>query len=105
MTGIVTFLPGPGKNAEGVPAGFAELDFRGFPKVVDLSYFGLVPEFIGRRLGPWLLRWTIEAMWRRGPKRITVNTCTLDHPSALPLYQRLGFTAYDRRESWIRSDD
>jgi len=30
--------------------------------------------------------------------RLTVNTCTLDHPRALPLYQRLGFTAYNREE-------
>ncbi len=89
---------------EGVPAGYAEIDFREFPKVVDLAYFGLVADFIGRGLGPWLLTWTIAAMWRGGPARITVNTCTLDHPSALPLYQRMGFSPYDRRETWITDD-
>ncbi len=89
---------------DGVPAGYAEIDFREFPKVVDLAYFGLVADFIGRGLGPWLLTWTIAAMWRGGPARITVNTCTLDHPSALPLYQRMGFSPYDRRETWITDD-
>ena len=90
--------------AEGVPAGYAELDFRSFPKVVDLAYFGLVAEFVGRGLGPWMLRWAIDAMWRHGPARVTVNTCTLDHPSALPLYQRMGFIPYDQRQTWIPAD-
>lgn len=90
--------------ANGVPAGFAELDFRQLPTVADLSYFGLIPEFIGHGLGPWLLRWAIEEMWDRGPKRVTVNTCTLDHPSALPLYQRMGFRPYDRRQAYMPVD-
>jgi ribosomal protein S18 acetylase RimI-like enzyme len=29
---------------------------------------------------------------------MTVNTCTLDHPRALALYQRLGFTPIAREE-------
>lgn len=91
--------------AEGVPAGFAELDFRKFPEVVDLAFFGLVPDFIGRRIGPWLLRWAVDEMWRREPERITVNTCTLDHPGALPMYQRAGFRPYDRRETSLHLDD
>jgi GNAT superfamily N-acetyltransferase len=84
----------------GVPAGYSELDFRRLPEV-DLSYFGIMPEFIGLGLGPYLLRWTIAEAWRRGPNRLTVNTCTLDHPAALPLYQRLGFRAYDRRRTMV----
>ncbi len=79
----------------GVPAGFTELDFRGFPDV-NLAYFGLMPDFIGRHLGSWLLHWTVETAWQRRPKRLTVNTCTLDHPAALPLYQRMGFRIRDR---------
>ena len=82
----------------GVPAGFAELDFRKAPAVADLAYFGLMPEFIGRGLGPYLLYWAVNEMWRRDPKRVTVNTCTLDHPSALAMYQKAGFRAYDRRQ-------
>lgn len=86
---------------EGVPAGYAELDFRSLPAVADLAYFGLVPDFIGRGFGRWLLAWSIEEMWMREARRVTVNTCTLDHPSALPLYQRMGFQPYDRRETTI----
>ena len=76
--------------ANGTPAGFAELDCRALP-VVDLAYFGLMPEFIGRGLGGHLLAAAIENAWRHEPEKLTVNTNTLDHPKALPLYQRLGF--------------
>jgi len=81
---------------EGVPAGYYELDKRK-ADVVDLAYFGLVPEFIGKGLGKWLLATAIDHAWSSGPARITVNTNTLDHPRALPLYQRMGFVPYDRR--------
>ena len=79
----------------GVPAGFYELDAR-IPGSVELAYFGLVPEFIGRRLGPFLLDRAIEAAWSQKPERIWVHTCTLDHPKALALYQRAGFTPFRR---------
>src|SRR5580693_2935903 len=38
----------------GVPAGYFELD-AAEPRQTLLSYFGLMPDFIGRRLGPFLL--------------------------------------------------
>ncbi len=76
--------------AAGEPAGYAELDHRKAPDA-RLAYFGLMPQFIGRRLGPWFLHWAIDAAWRRNPAVLRVNTCTLDHPKALALYQRMGF--------------
>jgi len=77
--------------ASNQPAGFAELDFRQAPRSVDLAYFGLMPSFIGRGLGPYLLGEALERAWIGRPERITVNTNTLDHPKALPLYKRMGF--------------
>ncbi len=82
---------------EGSPAGFFELDRREMP-TIDLAYFGILPDFIGGRLGPWLLSQALEEIWRHEPTLVTVNTCTLDHPSALPLYQRFGYQPYDRKE-------
>ncbi|MDX1710024.1 MAG: GNAT family acetyltransferase [Rhodovibrionaceae bacterium] len=76
--------------ADGVPAGFAEIDRR-TEGVVELAYFGMMPEFIGKRLGHYLLAWAVDAAWRSHPQKVTVNTCTLDHPKALPLYQKVGF--------------
>ena len=81
---------------EGVPAGFAELDRRRAPEV-ELAYFGLIPEFIGRGLGRFLLDWAVDRAWRTRPTRLWVHTCDLDHPGALPLYQRAGFAIYNRR--------
>jgi len=80
----------------GVPAGYAELDRRPAPDI-ELAYFGLMPEFIGRGLGRYLLDWTIRHAWRSRPRRLLVDTCDLDHPRALPVYQKSGFRIYDRR--------
>jgi GNAT superfamily N-acetyltransferase len=81
----------------GVPAGFFELD-AAEARRTKLCYFGLLPEFIGRRLGPFLLNAAIEQAWSRPLERFWVNTCTFDHPRALPLYQRAGFVVYARRK-------
>ena len=85
---------------EGSPAGMAELDLRK-PGTCNISYFGLMPEAIGKRLGYFFLYHTCVNAWLQPIERLTVNTCTLDHPRALPLYQRLGFTAYNREERFV----
>ncbi len=85
----------------GEPAGFYELDARPWPDV-NLSYFGLMPHVIGGRTsgsggtGYALLHHALTTAWsmRRlapGPRGVTVNTCTADHPRALPTYLRAGF--------------
>jgi GNAT superfamily N-acetyltransferase len=81
----------------GAPAGYAELDFRAMPRV-ELSFLGVMPEYIGSGLGRFLLAEAISLAWRRSPQRLIVQTCTLDHPRALPLYQRMGFTPYGQEE-------
>jgi len=82
----------------GVPAGFAEIDTRGEvglrPGDTLLAYFGLAPDFIGRGLGHYFLEAVIDIAWTSHPgRRLVVRTCTLDHPAALPLYQKCGFVA------------
>ena len=81
----------------GVPAGYFELD-RSNDQEVWLAYFGIVPDFHGRGLGKWLLSEAIAAAWDKQPKVVKVETCTLDGPRALPLYQRMGFVPYERQE-------
>jgi len=82
---------------EGCPAGMAELDFRDVGTGL-LAYFGLMPEFIGRHLGYFFLYHTVANAWMRPISTLLVNTCTLDHPRALPLYQRMGFSPYSRED-------
>lgn len=86
--------------AGGVPAGYFELDFRNMPDV-DLAFFGLLPDFVGIGLSRFLLSQAIDLAWRRETKRLLVQTCTLDHPRALPLYQRMGFTPYAQETAEI----
>lgn len=79
----------------GVPLGFFQLDFRE-ERVCDLAYFGLMPEAVGLKIGPWFLDAAIREAWSREIDRMTVNTCTLDHPAALGVYQRAGFAPVRR---------
>lgn len=86
--------------SEGVPAGMAELDMRD-PSTGQLAYFGLMPEAMGKRLGYYFLYHACMNAWAKPISRFLVNTCTLDHPRALPLYQRMGFVPYSREERYI----
>ena len=88
----------------GVPAGFFELDFSGGPDV-NLVYFGLIPEWTGRRIGPWLLGEAVTEAFTRGAEKLSVNTCTLDHPRALQIYQRVGFGPVAQQERTLRVPD
>lgn len=87
----------------GVPAGFFELD-RINERITWLRYFGIVPDFHGRGLGKWLLKEALAEAWRTSPARVRVETCTLDSPRALPLYQRLGFVPYERQHKVMELD-
>lgn len=74
----------------GEPAGFFELDRRA-GGVVNLSYFGLMPHMVGTGIGSAFLRAAVDEAWIGGTGAVTVNTCTADHPAALPNYLRAGF--------------
>lgn len=87
---------------KGAPAGYGELDRRGGDEI-ELAYFGLLPEFIGMRLGRYFLRWLIDQAWSYEPSRFWVNTCDFDHPSAFQVYQSAGFVPYKRET--VQFDD
>jgi GNAT superfamily N-acetyltransferase len=77
----------------GVPAGYVELDGR-VPGDVEIAYLGVLPDFIGQKLGPYLLSFALHTAWSRRPGRVWVHTCTLDHPAALAMYQRAGLRVF-----------
>jgi len=81
----------------GEAAGYYELAYRG-PEAtadgrpeVELLYFGLRDRWLGRGLGRRLLEAAIADAWRTDAGRLVLNTCTLDHPAALPNYLARGF--------------
>ena len=71
-------------------AGYVE--FVKEEKYVEILYFGIMPEFIGKGLGRYFLKWVIAKAWSYRPEWIQLNTCTLDHPNALGTYKKAGFT-------------
>lgn len=103
------FLARPGVETwvayeRGTPAGFVELDGHR-PGTVEISYFGLLPEFRGRRIGGVLLSqgtaraWDLAERWPgwTPTTRVWLHTCSEDGRYALRNYRRRGFRVYDTR--------
>jgi GNAT superfamily N-acetyltransferase len=78
---------------KGTVAGLLELDFSEKDEC-ELSFFGLLPEAIGKGAGRFLMNEAIRLAWARPIERFWVHTCTFDHPAALSFYRRSGFTPY-----------
>lgn len=87
---------------DGSPAGFFDVKPQ-LPDEVELAYLGMMEHATGQGLGRWFLGAAIAACWSYGPKRVTVQTCTLDHPAALPLYQKLGFQPVGQKKEVVRT--
>jgi GNAT superfamily N-acetyltransferase len=85
---------------QGTPAGYFELE-RQEGGNVELAYFGLLPQFVGKGIGGAVLTAAIQRAWAMGAVRVWVHTCTLDHPSALANYQKRGFRLYDEEVSEV----
>jgi GNAT superfamily N-acetyltransferase len=78
----------------GASCGMVELDFRRDKCMI--LFLGLVPELAGQGHGRWLFAETLRRAWAPGIAQVTVHTCSLDHPAALPSYLRAGFAAVGR---------
>ncbi len=78
--------------ADGCPAGFFELDKQQQPEAIEVRYLGLCKEYQGIGLGKWLAYAAVSAAWAHKPEKVKIQTNTLDHPSALRIYQRIGFS-------------
>jgi ribosomal protein S18 acetylase RimI-like enzyme len=91
---IRTYLSDPSGSlwilsVDGSVAGYFEL--RKHPDdSVEIAYFGLLPAYIGRGLGKYLLSEATSRAWDLRPARVWLHTSTLDHPSALPNYLARG---------------
>lgn len=87
-------------RSQGSIAGYFELKKQP-DNVTELAYFGLAPAFVGKGMGGYLLTEAVNQAWLWAPTdSVIVNTCSLDHPSALSNYQSRGFTIY--REETIK---
>ncbi|WP_020409160.1 GNAT family N-acetyltransferase [Hahella ganghwensis] len=79
---------------KGSPAGYFELEKQEEGNV-EISYFGLMPAFIGKGLGGYLLTKALVNAWSfKDTQRVWVHTCSLDHPGALSNYRARGMRVY-----------
>lgn len=61
---------------------------------LEIVYFGITPEFIGKGYGGHLLSECVRVAWSLKPRRLWLHTCELDHHAALPNYVARGFKIY-----------
>jgi hypothetical protein len=81
----------------GSPCGYFEIVPTGAGDV-SIEYFGLMPSYVGKGLGSWLLTECVSRAWSLGASKVVVHTSSLDHPAALANYESRGFTLI-RRET------
>jgi len=74
-------------------AGYFELR-RDDAGAVEIAYFGLIRQFIGRGLGGAMLARAVDEGFALGATRVWLHTCTLDSPHALPNYSARGFRTF-----------
>lgn len=81
-------------EVDGEKAGFIEFDCtkKDSPEIV---YFGLLPNYIGKKLGLPFLTHSINLLETKlGSEYIWLHTCEYDHPSAKKIYEKAGFSIY-----------
>ena len=82
---------------DGEEIGYGELINR--EGDVEILSFGLLGPYLGIGLGGPSLELVVRYAWTLGAvHHVWLHTCDLDHPNALPNYQRRGFMLYETRE-------
>lgn len=81
-------------SCDGGPAGYFELEHQPDAASVEIVYFGLLPQWVGRGLGGPLLEAALRRGFEREPARVWVHTCSLDHPAARAAYAARGMVLF-----------
>ena len=63
-------------------------------KECEIAYFGILENYIGKKLGGYLLSEAIKKSFEIGVKRVWVHTCSLDHKHALNNYLSRGMKIF-----------
>jgi GNAT superfamily N-acetyltransferase len=85
--------------SEGAPAGYFELE-RHEDGAIEIAYFGLMQDFLGRGLGKHLLTVAVQQAWSDGANRVWLHTCTLDDAASMPNYLKRGFKPF-KQEKYV----
>ena len=88
--GVATYIL---KNKEDL-VGYFEQNIYSQNKECEIAYFGILEEYIGKKIGSYLLSEAIKKSFETGTKRIWVHTCSLDHKHALDNYLSRGMKVF-----------
>ncbi len=83
------------KDSENV-AGFFELIYHKDKSEVEIAYFGLLSNYIDKKLGSYMLAEAIKISFSFKVKRVWVHTCSLDHKNALNNYLSRGMKIFKK---------
>ena len=86
-------------HLDGVIAGYVELEWQP-EESVEIVYFGLLRQFMGRGIGGFLLSDTVERAFQKGAQRVWLHTCSLDSPRAIENYRARGFKLFNEETSF-----
>jgi len=75
-------------------AGFFELLYHKDKFEMEIVYFGLLQDYLGKKLGGYMLTEAIKRSFSYKIKRVWVHTCSLDHKHALKNYLSRGMKIY-----------
>ena len=84
-------------------AGFFELIYHKSKSEIEIAYFGLLKEYMGKKLGAYMLSEAIKTSFLYNIKRVWVHTCSLDHQNALKNYLARGMKIYNIETINIKS--
>ena len=90
------------KNNDNI-AGFFELMYHKDKLETEIAYFGLLKEYIGKKLGGYMLSEAIKKSFSYNVKRVWAHTCSLDHKNALKNYLSRGMKIYNTETVNIKS--
>ena len=65
-------------------------------KETEISYFGLLEDYIGKGIGGYALSEAIKRSFEKKINRVWLHTCTLDHPNALKNYIARGMRVFKK---------
>ena len=84
-------------------AGFFELIYHQNKSEIEIAYFGLLKEYLGKKLGGYMLSEAIKKSFSYNVKRVWVHTCSLDHKYALNNYLSRGMKIYYTETANVKS--
>ena len=76
-------------------AGFFELIYHKDKSEMEIAYFGLLKDYMAKKLGGFMLVEAIKISFSYNVKRVWVHTCSLDHKNALKNYLARGMKIYN----------